>query len=124
MALFVQKKFVEVFKKLPEYKNGNYEEALKKCFILLDEMMDDDKTKDPVTEYSMSAGCTSCVTLITKDHIICANSGDSRCVLGRGTTAIEMSEDHKPDNPGELKRIDAAGWFCRRWPRKRYFIPF
>jgi serine/threonine protein phosphatase PrpC len=22
-----------------------------------------------------------------------------------------MSEDHKPDNPGELKRIDAAGGF-------------
>jgi len=51
--LFVQKKFVEVFKKLPEYKNGNYEEALRKCFITMDDMMDDDKTKDPITEYSL-----------------------------------------------------------------------
>jgi serine/threonine protein phosphatase PrpC len=111
VALFVQKKFVEVFKKLPEYKNGNYEEALRKCFIMMDDMMDDDKTKDPITEYSLSAGCTACVALITKDHIICANSGDSRCVMARGNQALEMSEDHKPDNPGELKRIDAAGGF-------------
>jgi serine/threonine protein phosphatase PrpC len=53
VALFVQKKFVEVFKKMPEYKNGNYEEALRKCFITMDDMMDDDKTKDPITEYSL-----------------------------------------------------------------------
>ena len=33
VALFVQKKFVDTFKKLPEYKSGNYKEALRKCFI-------------------------------------------------------------------------------------------
>ncbi len=33
VALYVQKKFVETFKKLPEYKSGQYEDALKKCFI-------------------------------------------------------------------------------------------
>lgn len=111
VALFVQKKFIETFKKLPEYKNGNYEDALRKCFITMDEMMNGDKSKDPITQYSQSAGCTACVALITKDSIICANSGDSRCVLARGTNAIEMSEDHKPDNAGELKRIEAAGGF-------------
>ncbi len=111
VALFVEKKFVEVFKKLPEYKSGNYEDALRKCFIQLDDMMDDEKSKDPITEFSLSAGCTACVVLLTKDSIICANSGDSRCVMARGNTALEMSEDHKPDNAGELKRIDAAGGF-------------
>ena len=29
----------------------------------------------------------------------------------RGNTAIEMSEDHKPDNTGEQRRIEAAGGF-------------
>lgn len=111
VALFVQKKFVDVFKKLPEYKQGNYEAALTKCFITMDEMMDDEKSKDPITEYSLSAGCTACVALMTKDAIYCANSGDSRCVMARGTTALEMSEDHKPDNAGELRRIEAAGGF-------------
>jgi serine/threonine protein phosphatase PrpC len=107
----VQKKFTDTFKKLPEYKNGNYEDALRKCFIAMDDLMNGDKSKDPITNYSQSAGCTACVVLVTKDAIICANAGDSRCVLARGTNALEMSEDHKPDNEGELKRIEAAGGF-------------
>jgi serine/threonine protein phosphatase PrpC len=111
VALFVQKKFVDTFKKLPEYKSGNYKEALRKCFIQMDEMMLPEKSKDPITAFSMSAGCTACVCLITKDQVICANSGDSRAVLARGDKALDMSEDHKPDNEGELKRIDAAGGF-------------
>ena len=111
VALYVQKKFVETFKKLPEYKNGQYEEALRKCFIQMDDMMNGEKSKDPITAYSQSAGCTACVALFTKDSIICANSGDSRCVLARGTQALEMSQDHKPDNTEELRRIEAAGGF-------------
>lgn len=111
VALYVQKKFVETFKKLPEYKSGQYEDALRKCFIQMDEMMSGDKSKDPITAYSMSAGCTACVALFTKDSVICANSGDSRCVLARGTDALEMSQDHKPDNTEELRRIEAAGGF-------------
>lgn len=111
VSKFVEKKFVEVFTKLPEYKEKNYQAALTKCFIQLDEMMTSDKSQDPITAYSMSTGCTSCVSLITKDTIYCANSGDSRCVLSRGGKAVELSEDHKPDNEGEKKRIEAAGGF-------------
>jgi serine/threonine protein phosphatase PrpC len=77
----------------------------------MDEMMDSKTSKDPITAFSMSQGCTACVALFTKDAVICANSGDSRCVLMRGNTAIEMSEDHKPDNTGEQRRIEAAGGF-------------
>ena len=73
--------------------------------------MNSEKSKDPITAYSQSAGCTACVALFTKDSIICANSGDSRCVLARGIQALEMSEDHKPDNTEELRRIEAAGGF-------------
>ena len=45
-------------------------------------------------------------------------AGDSRMVLGRQATnedgqtyleAIELSQDHKPDNPGECQRIREAG---------------
>lgn len=51
------------------------------------------------------AGCTATVVLVTRTEIICANSGDSRTVLCRGGRAKNMSEDHKPDNPEELRRI-------------------
>lgn len=57
------------------------------------------------------AGCTATVVLITRTEIICANSGDSRTVLAKSGRAREMSEDHKPDNPGELSRIQRSGGF-------------
>lgn len=34
-----------------------------------------------------------------------ANAGDSRCVLCRKGTAVNMSEDHKPTNTLEHERI-------------------
>jgi len=60
----------------------------------------------------MFAGATSCVALITPDRIICANAGDSRCVLSTtGDTAVDLSIDHKPDLPVEKSRIEKAGMF-------------
>ena len=57
------------------------------------------------------AGTTATVVLITRTQMICANAGDSRTVLSKGGRAKDMSEDHKPENPGELRRIQAAGGF-------------
>ena len=59
-------------------------------------------------------GCTATTVLITPTHLICANAGDSRVVLGRsgGDQVCEpLSEDHKPDNEGEKSRIEAVGGF-------------
>lgn len=51
-------------------------------------------------------------------RIATAWAGDSRMVLGRQRCnedgqsfleAVELTEDHKPDNPGECRRINAAG---------------
>ena len=52
-------------------------------------------------DLGMDAGATSCVVLITENKIICANSGDSRAVLCKGSVAIALSEDHKPANNSE-----------------------
>lgn len=49
--------------------------------------------------------------LVTRTEVICANAGDSRTVLARAGRAKDMSEDHKPENPGELSRIQRAGGF-------------
>lgn len=65
-------------------------------------------------------GCTACVVFITKDHIYCANSGDSRACLAKKLEdkkvknmydIIELSQDHKPANEAEKERIQAAGGF-------------
>ena len=57
------------------------------------------------------AGTTATVLLVTRTQLICANAGDSRTVLARGGRAKDMSEDHKPENPQELARINASGGF-------------
>lgn len=57
-----------------------------------------------------SVGCTAICALITPTEIYVANAGDSRCVMYRGHT-VELSEDHKPDNLLEKKRIEEAGGF-------------
>ena len=57
----------------------------------------------------MDEGCTACVVLITPDHIICANAGDSRGVLKKEKEVVALSEDHKPNNADENARIVKAG---------------
>ena len=49
--------------------------------------------------------------VVTPWHIICANVGDSRCVVGSSGATIAMTDDHKPSNPPEKKRIELAGGF-------------
>ena len=61
------------------------------------------------------SGSTAIAVVVTPTHVICANCGDSRSVMVRGGGAAgdaateEMSYDHKPYNPDEMRRIQAAG---------------
>ncbi len=62
------------------------------------------------------SGCTANVNFMTDEYHVCANVGDTRAVLCCNGEAVEMSKDHKPTNPDEQKRIEAAG---ARVTRKR-----
>lgn len=59
------------------------------------------------------AGTTCVVAIVADNTLYCANAGDSRGVLSRGGTAVEMSEDHKPVNDNERERIQNAGGFVQ-----------
>lgn len=69
-------------------------------------ILGDDKDKKDPSEQSNeemmldSIGCTSNVVYIDRSQkkIFVANAGDSRCVLGKGGKAVEMSIDHKPES--------------------------
>ena len=64
----------------------------------------DDRTDETEAKNQTSNAPTTVRTLIT------ANVGDSRAVLARGGTAVlELSRDHKPDDPIELSRIHRRG---------------
>lgn len=64
---------------------------------------DDDNYEGP------SAGCTAVVAVVVGQKLYVANAGDSRCVLCRGKDTISLTQDHKPTDPEEDRRIRAAG---------------
>eukprot|EP00300_Choanocystis_sp_HF-7_P033235 c45539_g1_i1.p1 GENE.c45539_g1_i1~~c45539_g1_i1.p1 ORF type:complete len:373 (-),score=65.46 c45539_g1_i1:99-1217(-) len=58
------------------------------------------------------SGTTCVVAYMQGRRVLCANAGDSRCIIGyrlKKNVTIEVSHDHKPDNPEEKKRIVQAG---------------
>jgi serine/threonine protein phosphatase PrpC len=59
------------------------------------------------------SGCTLVCTILTPSHVVCANVGDSRAVLGRKKEVIALTEDHKPSLTEEKLRIEKAGSFVR-----------
>lgn len=83
--------------------------------------LDDDLKKEP--SRVKGGGTTAIVALVTGSKIFVANVGDSRCILVKrkegakkekewdleGLEVIPLSEDHKPELPGERARIEAAG---------------
>eukprot|EP00927_Polykrikos_kofoidii_P080419 TRINITY_DN77282_c0_g1_i1.p1 TRINITY_DN77282_c0_g1~~TRINITY_DN77282_c0_g1_i1.p1 ORF type:complete len:462 (+),score=65.02 TRINITY_DN77282_c0_g1_i1:202-1386(+) len=56
-----------------------------------------------------NVGCTAVCILLSDKEITCANAGDSRAVLCRRGRAVALSHDHKPNMPGERRRIESAG---------------
>lgn len=92
-------------------KNGaqgveNLTDVMRRSCISLDGQM---RTLPQVQNGEDHSGTTAVFAMITQTHIIVGNVGDSRCVMCRGGQTIPMSYDHKPTNPPEQLRIEAAG---------------
>lgn len=140
VALFCKRHMVNELVKLESFMKGDYPKALKECFLLLDKMIASSSGKEELQKLSkvsplpkkegkgkkfvepppaimesddpaMYVGCTACVALITPDKIYVANAGDSRAVAAVDRSAHELSEDHKPENKAERKRIENANGF-------------
>ncbi|KAI1362902.1 phosphatase 2C-like domain-containing protein [Xylaria arbuscula] len=106
VAQFAGKRIPDILLKQDTFKQANYEQSLKDCFLATDRAI----LSDPAYEDEVS-GCTACCGLITGEKIYIANAGDSRSVLGVKGRAKPLSFDHKPQNEGEKARITAAGGF-------------
>jgi serine/threonine protein phosphatase PrpC len=115
--LYVKKYYCKEFVKLPSYKSKQYKTALEESFARMDEMMKTEAGKNELNSLSSNqgeqsyAGCTATTILVTQSEIYCANAGDSRTVACKGGQFIELSYDHKPDDPEERKRIYNANGF-------------
>lgn len=89
--------------------NDNIESVragIREGFLKLDEKM---KELPQVESGEDISGSTAVCALISPTHFFFANCGDSRAVLSRAGKAHFSTVDHKPINPEERKRIEAAG---------------
>jgi serine/threonine protein phosphatase PrpC len=82
--------------------------ALRTAFVHCDAQF-----REAACESGDVSGTTAIVAVLRARRLFVANAGDSRAVLCRGTQAVDLSTDHKP-NPelvDEIQRIeDAGGW--------------
>eukprot|EP01048_Picozoa_sp_COSAG05_P012117 COSAG05_NODE_1191_length_5573_cov_12.076361_4_plen_297_part_00 len=83
--------------------------AMKAAFLELDAAMRAEQATHPIGNPREDSGTTAVCVMITPTHLICANAGDSRAVYLSGGQTIALSDDHKPSNPQEKSRIEAAG---------------
>ncbi|KZV39787.1 putative protein phosphatase 2C 51 [Dorcoceras hygrometricum] len=60
-------------------------------------------------------GSTAVVAVVGDDEVVVANCGDSRAVMYRGGVAVQLSDDHKPNRPDELERIENSGGKVVNW---------
>lgn len=86
--------------------------------LLRDEILEADKIlNERLAKAVQFCGTTFCVVLvdISNNMILCANVGDSRAILcNTRAIAVQLSFDHKPNNPEELKRIHDNGGFVSK----------
>lgn len=101
-----------------EYIKGEKEDpelvgkALTRAFLDADKALRESQDSNVGESGADTSGCTSVVCIVTPKWIICANAGDSRCVLStraEDNNVKQMSFDHKPYDKPELDRIVAAG---------------
>jgi serine/threonine protein phosphatase PrpC len=90
------------------------QKAFKESFIKTQEKIKNDSTKGSKDcDYSVSGStCTMVYHDLAKRVLTVAHVGDSRSVLFKSdskNTCLDLTVDHKPDNPEEKKRIEAAG---------------
>lgn len=134
VADYVREHLIGELKKMDSFKNKDYRKALEDIYIKMDLDIQSTEGQEKLRSYQKkggdqgpfgrgaqgdiadAAGCTACSALITPTEIWVANAGDSRAVIGKKRSdgkyeAFAMSEDHKPDNEGEKKRIEEAGGF-------------
>lgn len=97
---------------------ANAEAALTNAYLCIDEALRRPQIANELRDLTLpgcesrssaeSCGTTAVVCLVRGGKLHVANVGDSRAVLCRHGTAVQLTEDHKPWVKSEIARIEAA----------------
>ena len=115
VSRFVTKYFTAFFKKnkkMTALKNEDeiYERLKKNNGNILQKAFKHAERDIKKSEVDANFSGTTCVMVLqTGDKLFCSNIGDSRAILVKEDGIFELSIDQKPNDPEEMKRIEAAG---------------
>lgn len=89
----------------------NPKEAIRKGFQVAENDFLKNYALDAYGQLADCSGSCAIVCLVVDDVIYIANVGDSRAAMSSnlGTIITTLSEDHKPNDEKETKRINDAG---------------
>ena len=90
------------------FKSSHFPNDMKKAII--DACIKTDEGFLELAEKNeLGDGSTGLIASLIRNKLYIANVGDSRAVLFMKNGEIKHTEDHKPDNPKEKKRIESNG---------------
>lgn len=59
-------------------------------------------------------GTTAVISIFVHNKLFTIHCGDSRAIMIRGGNYVQLTEDHKPNSPGERRRIEDLGSKVKR----------
>ena len=74
------------------------------------------------------SGAVGVALLLRRGRMILAHAGDSRAIMGTlgdggEVQVVELTHDHKLEDPGERARIEATGAWIKPQQEQPYFVP-
>jgi len=105
----LDKKLLDTFDHNNKMSDTQLHSAIKEAFVELD--------KDVRIVVKDHSGCVCIACLISPKEIYLINMGDSRAIIiSNDGQVLAYTEDHKPDDPNEQKRIHEAGGTITKIP--------
>ena len=105
VAHFMRDHVARIFTETKEFKEGRYTQALARTFLNADAEL---KRKKDLRN---QCGSTATLLFFNDNMLHVGNLGDSRAVVCHKGRGIQLTVDHKPTEPIERERIEAAGAF-------------
>jgi serine/threonine protein phosphatase PrpC len=103
-SAFLKEALIEELDKQMKVHNEGIELAVKETYHVIDQ-----KWINYAQCHSYNDGSTGLAIIVNQQRIIVANTGDCRALMNRAGKCIQLSRDHRPTDPEEMKRIEESG---------------